>query len=364
MKKTIYALFVMIAVGMGLTSCLKNGSDDAETVSYNETSITSFTLSTVNRYIHTTTATGKDSVYKSTLVVKNYPFTIDQYQRKIYNTDSLPSDCDLKHVLATIGKSTYSGNIYFKTVVGDTLRIFNSSDSLDLSQPREVRVYNNTLERYRAYTLQVNVKKSTANDYFSWEQMNVDAEGVPAAIRSEARLAEASATGFRLTIDDGATWTDEKTGDEEDAAYLPTGMVGYVSFHLDPQHKTMYHLMAGRFAQNDYMCSVWRKVTVDGAGSWSCLLNLPLPGNNEKYKGYLPAADHISMVYNNASIYAFLDNGKVYRSRDQGISWQTNTDYNLPSGATDHLRVAQDEEGYIWLLKEDSGKLWRGLFRK
>lgn len=354
----------MIAGGMSLTSCLKNDSDNAETVSYNETAITSFALSTVNRYIHTTTDTGKDSVYKSALVVKDYPFTIDQYQHKIYNTDSLPSDCDLKHVLAAIGKSTYSGNIYFKTVVGDTLYIYSSSDSLDLSQPREVRVYNNTLERYRAYTLQVNMKESTSDNYFSWEKKSADAEGVPAAIRSEARLAEVSATGFRLTIDDGVTWTDEETGDEEDATYLPTGVVGYVSFHLDPQHKTMYHLMAGRFAQNDYMCSVWRKVTVDGTGSWACLLNLPLPGNNEKYQGYLPAADHISMVYNDGSIYAFLDNGKVYRSRDQGLSWQTSSDYNLPSGATDHLRAAQDEEGYIWLLKEDSGELWRGLFWK
>lgn len=101
----------MIAVGMGLTSCLKNDSDDAETISYNETAISSFALSAVNRYIHTTTSAGKDSVYRQVLTVKNYPFTIDQYQRKIYNTDSLPADCDLKHVLATIGKSTYKAAI-------------------------------------------------------------------------------------------------------------------------------------------------------------------------------------------------------------------------------------------------------------
>ena len=76
---------MMIAVGMGLTSCLKNDADDAETISYNETAISSFALSAVNRYIHTTTSAGKDSVYRQVLTVKNYPFTIDQYQRKIYN---------------------------------------------------------------------------------------------------------------------------------------------------------------------------------------------------------------------------------------------------------------------------------------
>ena len=172
MKKTTYALCMMIAVGMGLTSCLKNDADDAETISYNETAISSFALSAVNRYIHTTTSAGKDSVYRQVLTVKNYPFTIDQYQRKIYNTDSLPADCDLKHVLATIGKSTYSGNIYIKSMVSDTLFVYNSSDSLDLSQTREIRVYDNTLTRYRSYTLQVNKKSdSSTGSTFIWEQM-------------------------------------------------------------------------------------------------------------------------------------------------------------------------------------------------
>jgi len=363
MKKTTYALCMMIAVGMGLTSCLKNDSDDAETISYNETAISSFALSAVNRYIHTTTSAGKDSVYRQVLTVKNYPFTIDQYQRKIYNTDSLPADCDLKHVLATIGKSTYSGNIYIKSMVSDTLFVYNSSDSLDLSQTREIRVYDNTLTRYRSYTLQVNKKSdSSTGSTFIWEQMSSSAEGMPADIRNEILLSEATKTGFRLTSDGGAIWTDETIGAEEDADYLPTGTVGYVSFPLDPQHHTAYHLMAGRFSQNDYMCSVWRKVTIEGEGSWSCMLNLPLPGDGETYQGYLPAADHISMIYNDACIYAILDNGKIYRSRDQGLSWQTKTSFNLPNGATDHLRAAVDEEGYIWLLKEDTGAVWRGYF--
>lgn len=349
----------MIAVGVCLTSCLKNDADEANTITYSETAITSFSLTTVNRYIHTKSKAGGDSVYKVALVVGNYPFSIDHYQRLIYNTDSLPQDCDLNHVLVSIGKSSYSGNIYIKSVVGDTLYAYSSSDSINLSQPRELRVYNSSLETYRAYTLQVNVKKNASTSHlFDWQPMDAGSQGVPAAIRTGASVADGSSTGFRLSTDGGSTWTQETLGADESSDYLPTGAVGHVTFHLDPQHDSKYHLIAGRFKQNDYMCAVWRKVTVGGAGSWSCILNLPLP-DDKKYPGYLPVADHISMFYDDGRIFAVLDSGKIYMSRDQGLSWQTDASLNLPAGATDHLRAAQDDEGYVWLLKEDSGALWR-----
>ena len=352
----------MIAVTLGLTSCLKNDSDEATTVTYNETAITSFSLSAVNRYIHTTSKAGGDSVYKQALTVKNYPFTIDHYQRKIYNTDSLPADCDMTHVLVSIGASTYSGNIYIKSIVSDTLYNYSSADSIDFSQPRELRVFNNTLERYRSYTVQVNVKKSNDTSLFAWQQMDSNAPGVPTSIRNDANVAESSETGFRLTTDGSVTWSQETLGAEEDSEYLPTGVVGYVDFPLDLQHNSAYHLIAGRFKDNDYMCSIWRKITIGDTGSWSCILNLPLP-TSTKYPGYLPVADHISMFYNAGCIFAVLYDGEVYMSKDQGLSWQTSTDLNLPAGANDHLRAALDEEGYIWLLKEDSGALWRGYIK-
>ena len=267
MKRTIFALCVLTAVALGLTSCLKNDADNYDTVTYNETAITSFSLSAVNRYVHTTTSAGKDTVYKRVLTVNNYPFSIDHYQRKIYNTDSLPSDCDLEHVLVTMSKSTYSGNIYLKSFVGDTLFSYSSTDSVNLSKERELRVYNSSNERYRAYTLQVNVKKDTTTNLFLWEQMAADSQGVPATIRQDASVADGSKTGFRLTTDGGSNWSQETIGTDEDAEYLPTGIVGHISFHLNPQHDSMYHLIAGRFKGNDYMCSVWRKVTVAGTGT-------------------------------------------------------------------------------------------------
>ena len=353
----------MIAVALGFTSCLKNDADNTDSVVYNETAITGFSLYAVNRYVHTSTSTGADSVYTKALTVKEYPFSIDQYARKIYNTDSLPADCDVKHVLATISTSTYSGSIILVSLIGDTLSYYSSSDSIDFSQPRELRVYNSSMEHYRSYTVQVNVKKGASADLLEWEPLRRGAGDTFAGLLGTAQVADASQESFRLSLDSGSTWSSETLGAEEDAAYLPSGEVGYTAFSMAGNNDKKYHLMAGPLPGNDYMCTVWRKISTDGSGNWTCLLNLPLP-ENTKYAGHLPTADHISLLWGKGRILALTDSGAVYESLDQGFSWHTFDDFNLPEGATDHLRAAQDEAGTIWLLKEDgeTGMAWRGKF--
>ena len=108
MKRYIEALCLMTVCLILNTSCL--GSDDDSKVEYaNDTAIKTFSLTTVNRYVHTTTKAGKDTIYKKALS-NPVVFTIDQYQDRIYNTDSLPADCDIEHVLASI-TSVNSGTI-------------------------------------------------------------------------------------------------------------------------------------------------------------------------------------------------------------------------------------------------------------
>ena len=69
-----------------VTSCL--GSDDDEVTYYGDTAITSFALGTMNRYVHTTSSAGADSVYKTTYAGSGYVFYIDQLTCDIYNVPS------------------------------------------------------------------------------------------------------------------------------------------------------------------------------------------------------------------------------------------------------------------------------------
>ena len=79
-------MLCFLTLGMLIcTSCL-NSDDDNDKEYYSDTAVSAFSLSVVNRYIHTTSSLGTDSVYKKTLT-NPVVFTIDQYQHKIYNTD-------------------------------------------------------------------------------------------------------------------------------------------------------------------------------------------------------------------------------------------------------------------------------------
>lgn len=358
MKRYIYKLCILAVIMMGLTSCLNSDSDSSNVTVYHDTAITAFSISAANRYIHTTSSSGGDSVYVAKLTVANYPFSIDQYQRKIYNNDSLPADCDLKHVLVSVTASSYSGTVFIKGIDNDTLYFYSSTDSVDLSQPREFQVYNSSLEHYRAYTVDLNVRKS-ANNCFIWEKMPKDCPDVPATIDRAVSLTTGSDGTFQLSLDGGTTWSDEQLGVEEDPANLPVSDFSYLTYALTGDKDMDYHLLVGKFAGNDKICTIFRKITVDGAGKWICLLNYPITDN---YPGALPVSSHISLIYHNDQLFAIQEDGTAYESRDYGLSWQKSTKFNLPSGAgTSGLRVAADIL-YVWLVNKDSGDIWRGYY--
>ena len=153
------------------TSCLS--SDDEDYTYHDDTAITSFTLGTLNRVMHTTSASGADSTYRAKVTGSVYKFYIDQLRAEIYNPDSLPQGTDAAHVLVTLGTKN-SGVVALKSMTSDSLSSFSSSDSIDFSQPRVFRVYSNSGTTYRDYTVRVNVHQQDG-DAFSWSLQSTQA---------------------------------------------------------------------------------------------------------------------------------------------------------------------------------------------
>jgi hypothetical protein len=170
MKRNIVPFLLMVAT-LVFASCLK--SNDTETTYYSDTAISSFTLGTLNRYVTTKAKDGvTDSTYKTTVAGSKYEFYIDHLNRKIYNIDSLPYGTDASRVLVTITTKN-SGQAFIKSLTDETLTIYSSSDSLDLSHPREIRVYpfSNGSKDYRAYEVTVNVhRQPTDSVYWALEK--------------------------------------------------------------------------------------------------------------------------------------------------------------------------------------------------
>lgn len=162
----------MFLATVALTASCLSDDDQTAITYYSDTAITSFSLGTLNREMTTTSSTGEDSAYTVEVDGSEYDFYIDQAARQVYNPDSLPVGTDAAHVLCNVG--TKNGGLavwaYKNTAGEDSLVYVNSTDSVDLTAPRELRVYSNSGLEYRSYTVKVNVHGEDP-DSINWQPM-------------------------------------------------------------------------------------------------------------------------------------------------------------------------------------------------
>ena len=351
MKKKLYTIAVLLAFAIAVTSCL-GSSNDADIMVYDDTAMSSFSFSAVNRYIHTTSKSGGDSLYLLKLTVTNYPFTIDHYQRKIYNTDSLPADCDLKHILVTATATSYSGTIVVKSAISDSLSYYSNSDSLDFSTVREFRVYNNSGEKYRAYQVQVNIKAQPESSEIVWKQMP-EGTTMPTTPMAGWEFAyNAAGNGIVSSQDHWVTCIEETLDD--DSRLLPVDG-NFACWKLD--NGLSYALLVGDSEAQDKYAVVWRKVIDNDNPTNSSWVYIPIT-SNKIYR--LPKGQHYFLLpYKNGSVLAIDGNGIIYQSCDQGLTWKTSSDLQSPISSV--AAASTDGNGGIWLYEgAETGTIWYG----
>jgi len=214
-----------LAVVLLLTSCLGDDNESSGT-GYSDVAITAFNLGTLNRYTASVSAnTGNDTILKTTITSGTYPMTIDHIGRIIYNQDSLPIGTDVAHVVCTVGTKN-SGIVALGNVARDSLALFNSSDSVDFTNPRLFRVFSTDGKYWRDYDVRLNVA-TTTGDTFSWvaaAESNADI-----AALSELRPVYSPSAGAMmlfglrdgatavLASTDGAAWQTLTTSEPLDA---------------------------------------------------------------------------------------------------------------------------------------------------
>lgn len=221
MIKPFKILFWLLTATLLLSSCLKSDDDNNSTLS-SDAAITNLSLGTLNRYIHTTSSTGKDSVYKTTFDGSEYKFSIDQEHHRIFNTDSLPTYTDVKHVLCTVS-ALNNGVVLLKSEISDTLFYFSSTDSLDFSNPRELHVMSSDGSAEQIYSLQVNVHQEEG-ETFVWSQHSKSNEiaaldNMKAVFLKDALYVYGVQAGKTVgyVTKDGETWTSLEEIDDAEA---------------------------------------------------------------------------------------------------------------------------------------------------
>lgn len=167
MKRKFFAFIALITATLSLSSCL---SSDETTVEYtHDTAITAFSLGSLDRY--TKTKAGKDTLLKANVTGSDYKFYIDQATRQIYNVDSLPCGVRDTAILATISSKNSSPILLMDINKTDSVAgYYSSSDSINFSKPRRIRVYSSDYSAYAEYTVTVNVHKELPYE-FKWHEL-------------------------------------------------------------------------------------------------------------------------------------------------------------------------------------------------
>lgn len=152
MKKSLYLFLALLGLLPAFTSCL-NDDNEIDYSLYKECAISSFSISDIETTFHTTNSKGEDSTYTVTVTGSNYAFAIDQLKGEIYNVDSLPVNTDITHVVCSItadGSPTYQKE-------DEEWYYVSTSDSLDFTQPVQIRVWAYDGISTRDYTVRLNV---------------------------------------------------------------------------------------------------------------------------------------------------------------------------------------------------------------
>ena len=146
---TYFALFSLVFVAI---SCGSSDEEEYELSPY--AMLKSFSLGNIRSAYPSFTSTGEDTLVLKTVQMTAFPVTINQVTGEVYNNDSLPFATNISKVVTQFSVNGVA-SIYVDSL--DSYEHFSSTDSLDFTSPRKVRIYSEDAEFYKDYTIKINV---------------------------------------------------------------------------------------------------------------------------------------------------------------------------------------------------------------
>lgn len=399
MIKKLLSCVLMASAVASLSSCLKDNEEEVRY--YNDTAVTSFAITTVNKYTHTIAKDGvTDSVYKSSYDAKHHSFYIDQVRKLVYNPDSLPCGVDASKAICAI--ATKNGGAVMLMMASktgkDSIVYYNPKDSLDLTRVHKLRVYNTNASAYREYALKVNVHRQTGEeltwshsgaenlagvsgrrlvtrrgDVFLfgvkdgktkvWKGVNGNFQQLDATFSGSAYKNVVAMGDYLYLLDEG-----KLTRSADGTSWHKVGVGAQLERLIGASDKKMYALMADGIVVSDNEGSTWKVATLDDSPD-----NLPTENVN-----FIVVASNINRQTYNLFIIGTRDGKtKIWRkveenaknSQEQPWAYYPPDDYNkLELPALANLQVIGYDGGLLALgghfnkfyFSRDEGLTWLG----
>lgn len=409
MKKIVTSLVCPLIGALLMVSCLSN--DDVEKSS--EVALLSFGIKDLKTQYTFKKEDGTDSTYTVVLSGSTVGFTIDQTNRRVYNTDSIVYGTNVEDVLVNVKAD---GDVCYFKPNGE---VGSMEDSIDFTSPVTFRVTSYDEKFYRDYKVSINVhqvdpKETTWNEFKetnipclnaqkafvkgdSLYVIGIDADGV--YYTASAALSDASdwtttelegieGTGLSALLVDGFFYLKTDAGtyrsedavewvvvaDEAEPSTLPTDMEHVIALFRQPlitNPNITRTIVIATPEATDTCAQVWTQLSTEdkpieigsnGNNIYGCpnLENLVVI----QYADKMYAFGGKSMGNRKEPLAAF---GACYESRDNGITWKVNEEaFSLPKEfagyETESFSTATDGE-YVWVMWS-SGSVWRGRWNE
>lgn len=373
MKRKFFAFIALITATLSLSSCL---SSDETTVEYtHDTAITAFSLGSLDRY--TKTKAGKDTLLKANVTGSDYKFYIDQAQRLIYNVDSLPCGVRDTAILATISSKNSSPILLMDINKPDSVAAYySSSDSINFSKPRFIRVYSSDYSAYAEYKVTVNVHKELPYE-FKWHELAQNNSQLAAFSDLKAVACgdyiyvfgktDEGTKVLKSAINDGSAWSSitMSVGLSSDAyqsavalegkLYISDGGKVYASadaatWALVSSENADVKQLIGASSKNLYAYNTAAGISVskDKGVSWKA-------EKLDTDKAYLPT-QNISMNVAGVLSAKDVENVMLLGTRDKALkdtvatTWLRTVDYANEDGQWNYLEIEKNKSGKMpWL---------------
>lgn len=217
MKNRFLSWCLLLGALTSFGSCLD--SDEEDITLYDDAAITQFNISSAKIIKHTLSSAGTDSTYTVDISnISTYAFSIDQLSDPclISNRDSLPYGTDATKLLVSYSTKN-SGVVFIENENNDSLMLVQTTDTLDFTNERYLRVYSTDGTNMRRYKVNVNICKVDGT-HFSWSKVSESQD-----IASLDSLHLVYAGGQLITLglknaateiyrsQDGITWTHGAT---------------------------------------------------------------------------------------------------------------------------------------------------------
>ncbi len=354
-----------------MASCIKDSN--TEVTLYNDAAITAFSLGTLSKTTYTTASDGTDSLITTSFDGKSFTFSIDQVNRMIFNRDSLPLGTNVTKVVCNLSTRNNGVACYVDKEDKDKYYYYNSGDSIDFSTPREFLVYASDGNGSTKYIIKINVHQQEGNE-FIWHRVGTDynptTPSLPQGIKKiigeclTETYALSDDNKLMVSTDGQITWQEETLN--SDASLLPTEDVTIAAYPIPLADNTFRVVLAGNRNTenypNDSHAMIWQKIVDFDYGAPKSSWVYVERGSETSY--LLPNLGSLNIVKYDDGILAFgKPYDKIYQSRDNGITWKSNSVYHMPEGfntTATAIKVKVDDNNNIWIYCEGTGEIWQG----